>query len=209
MSKKLWLAPVALVVGAAAATPDTLIMEDGRRVRGELVSVNRNVVVFDELSNTQTRARRLRVDRDEVRRINLRDDEFDDDGTTDGGFGFPSTGYWGRDFVVRADQQWTDTGLSLRSGDVFYVTADGFINWGPNRSDGPQGEASSPYNASRPIPNRAGGALIGRIGNGEPFYIGPGNMNFRASHSGRLYLGVNDDYLRDNSGSFRVRVDRR
>jgi hypothetical protein len=57
------------------------------------------------------------------------------------------------------------------------------------------------------MPSRAGGALIGRIGNGAPFYVGEGNTSFRAGNSGRLFLGVNDDYLRDNSGSFRVRVD--
>ena len=65
---------------------------------------------------------------------------------------------------------------------------------------------NSPYNSSRPIPNRAGGALIGRIGNGAPFFIGSGVQSFRAGTSGRLYLGINDDYLPDNSGSFRVIV---
>lgn len=208
--KKLWLAPLALVVGAATASPDTLIMDDGRRIRGELISVNRNVVVFDQYDDGfASRARRLRVDRADVRRINLTDDDvFDDDdnvtsfpGTSSGSFGG-----FDREFAVRGDQQWTDTGLRLRAGENFRVDATGFVNWGPNRSDGPNGEVSSPYNANRPLPNRPGAALIGRIGNGAPFFIGSGGT-FRAGNSGRLYLGINDDYLGDNSGTFRVMVD--
>ena len=33
------------------------------------------------------------------------------------------------------------------------------------------------------------------------FFIGGDRGTFRARTSGRLYLGVNDDYLQDNSGS--------
>ena len=47
------------------------------------------------------------------------------------------------------------------------------IRWGPKRSDGPAGESGSPRNANRPIPNRAGAALIGKVGaSGGAFYIG-------------------------------------
>jgi hypothetical protein len=214
-SKGLWLAPVALVVGAASATPDTLLMDDGRRIRGELVSISRNTVLFDQVdANISSRARRIRVNLDQVRRINFTDEDelFDDDNgynnqSQQDGFGFPGTSQFGRDFVVRADQQWTDTGLRVQAGDVIRIVADGSVNWGPGRTHGPQGEGNSPYNASRPIPNRAGGALIARIGNGAPFYVGAGNASFRAATSGRIFLGVNDDYLGDNSGSFRVRID--
>ena len=50
--------------------------------------------------------------------------------------------------------------------------------------------------------------LIGRIGNGQPFFVGTGMQSFRAGTTGRLYLGVNDDYVQDNSGSFRVMISR-
>ena len=55
------------------------------------------------------------------------------------------------------------------------------------------------------MPNRAGGALIGRIG-GDVFFIGDERGPIRVRNSGRLQLGVNDEYLADNSGSFRVTV---
>jgi hypothetical protein len=203
--KKLWLAPLALACGAAYASPDTLYMEDGRRIRGELISANRSVIVFNQDDGSFSRARRVRLNRADVLRIDLTDDYLgDDDATTPG-----SWNGTGRDIVIRADQAWTNTGIQLRAGDLFRVDADGFINWGPNRSDDPNGEPGSPYNANRPLPNRAGGALIGRIGNGEPFFIGSGMQSFRAGSTGTLYLGVNDDYLRDNSGSFRVMISPR
>jgi len=38
--------------------------------------------------------------------------------------------------------------------------------------------------------------------------IGDGSPTFRAPSPGRLYLGINDDYVRDNSGYFQVTVQR-
>lgn len=208
--KKLWLAPLALACGAATATPDTVVMEDGRQIRGELVSVNNTWVVFNQDNGYNTRARRVRLNRADVVRIDFTD-AVDDVYRDDGDVYTPGTGYgtgFDRDVTVRGDRSWTDTGITVRAGDVFRVDSSGYINWGPNRSDDANGEVNSPYNSGRPIPNRAGGALIGRIGNGAPFFIGAGVQSFRAGTAGRLYLGINDDYLGDNTGSFRVMVSR-
>ena len=49
-------------------------------------------------------------------------------------------------------------------------------------------------------------ALIGRIGGSGVFFVGSDRGDFRMRDSGRLYLSVNDDYLQDNSGAFRVTV---
>jgi PA-IL-like protein len=213
MSNKLWLAPLALACGASFASADTLYMQDGRRIQGELLSMNANgTIVFDQTANgvrvpgNRNGARRIRIDRDDVRRIDFTDDA--DDGSFFGDDSDNDTGYPGvvRDIVVRSDQAWTDTGIRVRAGEVFRIEADGFVRWGPNRNDDPNGQANSPYNANRPLPSRAGGALIGRIGNGAPFFVGSGMQSFRAGTVGELYLGVNDDFLRDNTGSFRVTV---
>jgi hypothetical protein len=67
------------------------------------------------------------------------------------------------------------------------------------------GARSGRHAADSPLSNQPAGALIGRIDNGDPFFIG-NRRTVRAALSGRLYLGVNDDYLEDNSGSFRVMV---
>jgi hypothetical protein len=55
------------------------------------------------------------------------------------------------------------------------------------------------------MPDRNAAALIGKIGeNGDPFFIGDVKEAIRVRGSGRLFLGLNDDYLGDNSGSLRV-----
>ena len=59
--------------------------------------------------------------------------------------------------------------------------------------------------ANAPLSSQMAGALIGRIGDDQPFFIG-NRRAVRAPSSGRLYLGVNDDYLDDNSGAFEVMV---
>ena len=69
------------------------------------------------------------------------------------------------------------------------------------------GERNSPRNDARPIPSRPAAGLIGRIGeSGDPFFIGDDTSAIRMRSGGRLYLGVNDDFLKDNTGSFRVTV---
>ena len=83
--------------------------------------------------------------------------------------------------------------------------AAGEVRWGPNRRDGAAGERNSPFNAGRPMPDRNAAALIGKIGaNGDPFFIGDDREPIRVRGSGRLFLGINDGYLNDNSGSLRV-----
>jgi len=45
------------------------------------------------------------------------------------------------------------------------------------------------------------------VGDGDaPFFAGSDRGPYEMRGSGRLYLGVNDDYLQDNSGTFRVVV---
>ena len=57
-----------------------------------------------------------------------------------------------------------------------------------------------------PLTRAPAGALIARVGNSSIFLVG-NRRQVRAPASGRLYLGVNDDYLADNNGQFRVMVD--
>ena len=55
--------------------------------------------------------------------------------------------------------------------------------------------------------NRNAAALIGKIGTGNDFFfIGDETGPVRMRSAGRLYLGINDDVLTDNSGNFRVVV---
>lgn len=194
----LWLA-----VATVPLVADTLVMRDGRRVSGTLVSIRNDTIEFEE-SRGFGSDRRLRVNRRDVARV-----EFDDGWSGGGGGGGrPPGGLRERTVIVQARQAWTDTGIDVRRGQQVFLSANGEIRWGTgSRKDGPEGEKNSPFNQNRPIPNRPAGALIGRVGDYDaPFFAGGDRGPYEMRGSGRLYLGVNDDYLQDNSGTFRVVV---
>ena len=194
---------------SAAARADTLVLRDGRRVEGDLVAVRDGVVEFEGRRGLFNGRERLRIDRGDVRSIELSDvdrDRYDGDDRAGGDRGRPS-GMREREISVDSWVAWRDTGIDVRAGQAIYFEASGRVRWGPNRQDGPEGERNSPHNATRPIPNRPAAALIGRVGDSSDyFFIGDDKGAVRVRSSGRLYLGVNDDYLKDNSGSFRVTV---
>lgn len=192
------------LLATAPLVADTLYLRSGRKVEGELVGYRGDTIEFRE------RGRRGAVrqyDRREVRTIEFDDRSRGDDDRSVDGQTRPG-GLREREVVVSADVAWNDAGIDVRAGQTIYFAATGTVTWGPNRKDGPAGEDDSPHNPGRPIPSRPAAALIGRIGDGSTdiFFIGDdrGPMHLRAS--GRLYLGVNDDYLQDNRGNFRVVV---
>jgi hypothetical protein len=193
----------ALLVAAAPALADELVLRNGRRVTGRLVAVRGDAIEFDDGRRSQ------RYARSEVRRIELDEDggvpessgaRREDDLSRPGGMREKSVS-------VDAASRWTDTGVDVRAGQRLRFHATGEVRWGPGRKDGPAGEGGSHSNDARPMPNRAGAALIGRVGQGQDvFFIGGEEGEIRVRNTGRLYLGVNDDYLQDNSGAFRVVV---
>lgn len=187
-----------LVLGFVAGPlcADTLVLRNGRRVEGEFVGYRSGRIEFED-----SRGRVERYDREEVARI-----EFERSGWAGSGSGGDRpSGLRERSFSVAAAEAWTDTGIEVRRGQRLWFDASGRVTWGRDRRDGPDGEGGNHYNAGRPIPSRPGGALIGRIGN-DPFFIGSDKGPIEVRGSGRLHLGVNDDFLQDNSGSFRVTV---
>ena len=200
---------------AAAAHADTLVLKNGRRVQGTLLAVSGEEIEWEDRSWLLRRV--VRVPRDQVARIEFGVEEgqaFDRSGDRDRGPAEQDPGpaiprgMRERQVVVLANEPWVDTGIDLREGQAFYLSSGGEIRWGPrNRKDGPGGERNSPHNDARPIPHRPAAALIGRIGPGQDlFFVGAEIGPFRARQSGRLFLGINDDWLQDNSGNFRVKV---
>jgi hypothetical protein len=195
-----------LILGALCALSlsvslmaDTLVLRNGTRIEGQLVGVRSNLIEFEERRGFGD-GRRLQFDRAEVLRI-----EFDRDVSNSGD---RPLGMRERTAIVNANAPWTDTSVTVRAGQTIYVEARGEIRWGRDRRDGPDGENNSPRNPKRPIPNRPAAALIGRVGNNSSdyFFIGAAEGPIRVRSSGRLYLGINDDYFKDNSGFFRVVV---
>lgn len=208
MIPRRWIAPAALVLACSAALQaDTLYLRNGQRIEGELLGVRGSTIEFEERRGGNNRT--VRFDRNEIDRI-----EFDNRGygsssnnsnNSGNSLGGRPGGMRERQTQVLSIQQWTDTGIDVRAGQTVYFDASGKVRWGRDRQDGPAGEHNSPSNPNRPMSNRNAAALIGRIG-GDMFFIGDDTGPMRMRSSGRLYLGINDDVLTDNSGTFRVVV---
>lgn len=69
---------------------DTLVLRDGRRVQGELIAVRDGVIEFEGQRGLFGGRDRIRVDRDEVVRIELDDIDRDRDSFSGGGPGQPA-----------------------------------------------------------------------------------------------------------------------
>jgi hypothetical protein len=108
-------------------------------------------------------------------------------------------------FTVQANQGWSDTGIHVEAGDlveVRYLT--GVWTYWPGKvppydADGdPQhyvcALAQDASLCIEPLPQANKGALIARIGDQPPVYIG-NQSSFRASARGTLELGMNDSNL--------------
>lgn len=211
---------LALLFVGVALQADTLWTRDGRRLEGVVVAMREGVVEFEVrrgmFGRDRVRVDRADIDRIEFDRVNDSGNRYDNNyGSGGNGGGNSGGGYNGstgrpggmreRDVTVRANVPWQDTGITLRAGQTIYFNATGRVRWGPGRQDGPQGERNSPRNDARPIPSRPAAALIGRIDD-DLFFIGDDDGAIRMRSGGRLYLGVNDDMLGDNSGAFQVTI---
>lgn len=206
MVPRRWIAPLVLVLALPAGLQaDVLYMRDGSRITGELIGFRNGTIEFEERRGFGS-GRTLRVDRDEVERIEFENRRFtNNNNNSAGAFGGRPSGMREKQTIVSADVAWNDTGIDVRAGQTVYFEAQGQVRWGRDRRDGPAGERNSPSNPNRPMGNRNAAALIGKIGN-DMFFIGDETGPVRLRSSGRLYLGVNDDVLTDNSGNFRVVV---
>ncbi len=204
-----WAIAGAIVLAAQAAPiADVLVLRDGRRVEGVLVGVRGTSIEFEHRGGREDGQVR-RYDRSDVRAIQI--EELIGNRYRDDRYGGPLTGtppragLRERSVAVNARTAWTDTGVEVRRGQEIFFTATGEVRRGPGRRDGAGGERSSPSNPGRTMPDRNAAALIGKIGeNGDPFFIGAGTQGIPVRDGGRLFLGINDDVLDDNSGSLRV-----
>jgi hypothetical protein len=114
----------------------------------------------------------------------------------------------GAELIVNPTVRWTDTGVYVSEGELVRLTSSGTVQLSGDSADsgGPGGAQSRRRAPSSPMPPRPAGALIARVGDSAPVFVGNAE-SFRAPASGQLQLGVNDDYLEDNRGQFRVRID--
>jgi len=124
---------------------------------------------------------------------------------------------------VPANQAYTDTGIDLQANEPIRITASGAIevvgqsylgrdgfDWrvspiGTYRFSKAAKDKTFPLAAGNKGP-APGYCLIGKIGeSGTPYFVG--SEHFSDTHpAGRLYLGINDFDLSDNTGSFTAAI---
>jgi len=123
--------------------------------------------------------------------------------------------------IVPGNQQWVDTGVHVTAGEAITVLAGGKIifrqpgAWDRRQPSeaGPNGTfffSDEVADKHFPLPSAAHGpapcyCLMGRIGEGPPFYVGS-HKSWVAEWSGMLKLGINDFDVADNSGRFFAQV---
>ncbi len=109
---------------------------------------------------------------------------------------------------VPGNQQWTATNVVVRNGDRVQFNGTGEIRLSADPEDRATvaGSVTGRHAPGSPAPQYLAGALIGRIAGGAPFAIGNQTSGLPMSANGPLWLGVNDDQVADNSGSFVVTI---
>jgi Ca2+-binding EF-hand superfamily protein len=119
-----------------------------------------------------------------------------------------AVGTSGRTVVVESTERWVDTGLDVRAGDTISLQSSGSVTLSGNAADTARPGGAARRAPDAPVQNQPAGALIAKIGDSAPIFVGD-RGTITASTTGRLYLGINDDHLLDNSGQFRVTLQRR
>ncbi len=102
---------------------------------------------------------------------------------------------------------WTNSGWVVRKGQRIRISGDGKVNLGRGNSS-PSSGLPNLDDPQKLLKNVATGALIAVIGddNNDFIYVGS-EREFVATRDGALFLGINEGYLEDNSGSFSVKIE--
>ena len=117
-----------------------------------------------------------------------------------------------KDFKLKGDSLWTDTGIDLKPGERVVVTAQGEMRYADAKTDnGPDGLTRNFKDLIRILPfNGAGrGAVIGRIGDADTsqsFLLGASKETV-SPIAGRFALGINQAKEDTGDGSYTVHVD--
>jgi hypothetical protein len=111
---------------------------------------------------------------------------------------------------VRADAAsngWTDSGLMVRRGQRLRITAAGRVSLGQGRFSTPTG-LPRVVDTEKLMRDKPTGALIAVVGDDNDEFIFVGSAyEFYATRDGRLFLGVNEGKLDDNTGTYDALVE--
>lgn len=190
------------------ASGQAVVTRDGKAIPGRFVNIVRGDTLLWENASGQQQQFPVR----DVARVYLNPQSarnaFNYNGPAGSAVGTSGTLANSRTISVPANRGWTDTGIDVNAGDRVVFQASGEVTFGrsPGQTASPDGNASA-RSAQYPDPTLPAGALIGKVGNnGKPFGIGSQTQPLPMPASGRLFIGVNDNELGDNSGAFSVVV---
>jgi len=108
---------------------------------------------------------------------------------------------------VGANSGWVSTGMRVRRGEQLSFSTSGEVQLSEDRNDRARAAGTGRTAPGSPLPAVNAGALIGRVGNSQPFGIGD-QGSVPMPFDGILYLAVNDDQRDDNAGAFIVSINR-
>jgi hypothetical protein len=228
--RRLPLGSVALIdkVGGASGLPDTevreavgpqhlMLLTNGSSVKGRLVAIrggegsaNENeprTYVFQSSDGGQRN-----YGPEQVARIYLGAYPFAAAGNASSSAGTNTSDLAAGNYApgsirVPAAAGWINTGIRVRKGEFVSFDTTGEVQLSESRSDRAQSAGTTRTAPRAPLPNVNAGALIGRVGNSQPFGIG-NQTSVPMPFDGILYLTVNDDERSDNAGEFIVSVRR-
>jgi hypothetical protein len=108
---------------------------------------------------------------------------------------------------VEAREGWNNTHIEVEEGDLLTITyvSGKWSPWPGDKYDA-IGSGGDPRCRCNVMEGVSHAALIGRIGDHEPFLIGE-RYHHSIGESGILYLGINDVDIYDNSGHLQVKVE--
>jgi hypothetical protein len=121
--------------------------------------------------------------------------------------GLVRLGRSGKEMTVPSQKEWHASGLCVRPGQTVTVVYLGgtWSVWGGAKQQADGAGHAGEYRDRLPVPGAPAGALIGRIGEDRPFYVG-NHLTLTTRQAGVLWLGINDYWHADNTGALRVAV---
>jgi hypothetical protein len=108
---------------------------------------------------------------------------------------------------VPATAGWVNTGLRVRRNEYLSFNTSGEVQLSDNSADRAHAAGAARRAPGSMLPSVGAGALIGRVGNSQPFGIGD-QVSVPMPADGVLFLAVNDDERSDNAGEFIVQIAR-
>jgi hypothetical protein len=199
--------PSATELSRVPASGQVVVTRDGNTIAGRFVNIVRGDTLLWENQSGQEQQLPVR----DVARVYLNPQSaravFNYNGPAATAVGTSGT-IAGRTISVPANRQWIDTGIDVSAGERLVFQASGQVTIGRSADQTASPDGNPSYRSpAYPDATAPGGALLGKVGaNGKPFGIGTQSQPLGMPASGRLFLGVNDNEIADNSGAFSVVV---